>query len=184
MVTTIIAIYGAVVATVSTLLGAWYFTRSGPRLQAQASVDPVAIGERIDKEWDDISNILLEVWNAGRAEVTIDISSLMINPGNNYHIVCPFQPCEDPSPDYDPLLNDPPDLDGPELPVRIPGHSGERWLIGGIDPRPRIDRPWTSATLTVVLEVGGRRIVKVPVEDGTYRKIKRRYILKPVSSQE
>ena len=71
MVTTIIAIYGAVVATVSTLLGAWYFARSGPSLQAQASVDPVAIGEEIDREWDDIRHILLEVWNAGRAEVTV-----------------------------------------------------------------------------------------------------------------
>ena len=31
---------------------------------------------------------------------------------------------------------DPRDLDGPEVPVRIPGHSGERWLIdGGFDPR-------------------------------------------------
>jgi hypothetical protein len=179
MLTTIIAIYGAVVATASTALGAWYFARSGPRLQAQPSVDPVAIGERIDKEWDDISNILLEVWIAGRAEVTVDISSLMINPGNNHHIICPFEGCEDASPDYEL-----PDLDGPELPIRIPGHSGERWLIGGIDPRSRINEQWTSATLTVVLEVGGRRIVKVPVEDGTYRKIKRRYILKPVSSQE
>jgi len=179
MVTTIIAIYGAVAATVSTLLGAWYFARSGPSLQAQASVDSVAIGEEIDREWDDIRHILLQVWNAGRAEVTVDISSLMINPGNNYHVICPFQGCEDARPDYNP-----PDLDGPELPVRIPGHSGERWLIGCIDPRSVIDRPWTTATLSVMLIVGGRRIVKVPVEDGSYRKIKRRYILKPVSSQE
>jgi len=36
MATTIIAIYGAVLATLSTLLGAWYYLHSGPRLQAEA----------------------------------------------------------------------------------------------------------------------------------------------------
>ena len=51
MLTTIIAIYGAVVATVSTLLGAWYFTRSGPSLQANANVDSLGIGQK--DEWND-----------------------------------------------------------------------------------------------------------------------------------
>jgi hypothetical protein len=169
MVTTIIAIYGAVVATVSTLLGVWYFARSGPSLQAEASVDPVAIGEEIDRDWDNIECILLQVWNAGRAEVTVDIMALMVHLGNNHQVALPFI-----NPYYEA-----PDLDGPELPIRIPGHSGERWLIGGIDPRRSIDRPWTSATLSVKLMVGGRRVVDVPVQDGSYRRIKRRFILKP-----
>jgi|ERR1039457_3253635 hypothetical protein len=177
MVTTIIAVYGAVLATVSTLLGIWYFARSGPRLQAQASVDPVAIGEDIDREWDDVRYILLEVWNAGRAEVTVDITSLMIHLGNNYHIGHPFQNREGARSGYDP-----PELDGPELPIKIPGHSGERWFVGGIDPRSMITEPWTTATLSVMLTVGGRRTVNVPVEDGSYRRIKRKYILKPASS--
>lgn len=77
MVTTIIAVYGAVVATASTILGARYFARSGPSLQAEASVDPVAIGEERDRDWNDIEHILLQVWNAGRAEVTVDIMRLM-----------------------------------------------------------------------------------------------------------
>jgi hypothetical protein len=124
MVTTIIAIYGAVVATVSTLLGAWYFARSGPSLQAEASVDPVAIGEEIDREWDDIEYILLQVWNAGRADATLDIMALVISTSNNYHLSYPFRGGN--------LDYVSPDLDGPEPPIRIPGHSGERWLIGGI----------------------------------------------------
>ena len=176
MATTIIAIYGAVVATVSTLLGAWYFARSGPSLQAEASVDPVGIGEEIDRDWDEIESILLQVWNAGRAEVTVELMSLVIHT-NNYHMSCPFGGR---NPDYDP-----PDLDGPESWIRIPGHSGERWLISGIDPRSKIDEPWTSATLSVKLLVGGRRFVDVPVQDGSYRKIvKRRYILKPAQEPE
>jgi hypothetical protein len=176
MVTTIIAVYGAVVATVSTVLGAWYFARSGPSLQAQASVGPEAIGKETNREWNEIEYILLQVWNAGRAEVTVDITYLMVHLGRNYHVGYPFE-IEGTTPDYDP-----PDLDGPELPIRIPGHSGERWLIGGIDPRRAIDEPWTSATLSVTLQVGGRRIVDVPVEDGSYRRPKRLYVIKPASS--
>ncbi len=67
MLTTIIAIYGAVVATVSTLLGAWYFTRSGPSLQANANVDSLGIGQK--DEWNDDRCIILRIWNAGHAEV-------------------------------------------------------------------------------------------------------------------
>jgi hypothetical protein len=178
MVTTIIAIYGAVVATVSTVLGAWYFLYSGPRLQAEADVDP---GE-IDREWDDIRYILLQVWNAGRAEVTVDITALMINPGNNYYIGYPFDHKRcisgEGRPDYVA-----PELDGPELPIRIPGHSGERWVIRGIDPRRAINEPWTTATLSVILLVGGRRTVDLPVLDNSYRRVKHPFILKPVSSQ-
>jgi hypothetical protein len=179
MVTTVIAVYGAVVATVSTLLGVLYFARSGPSLQAEASVDEVAIGEkgeRIYREWDDIEFVLLQVWNAGRSEVTVEIVDLMIHPDNNFHVSYPFGINPD-YPDYEP-----PDLDGPQLPIRIQGHSGERWLIRSSDPRRGIDLPWKSATLSVTLRVGGRRLVNVSVLDGTYRRIKRRYILKPASA--
>lgn len=58
MVTTIIAVYGAVVATASTLLGAWYFLRSGPRLLAEAYVFPEA--DENGHEQDEDTLILLE----------------------------------------------------------------------------------------------------------------------------
>jgi hypothetical protein len=87
MLTTIIAIYGAVVATVSTLLGAWYFTRSGPSLQANANVDSLGIGQK--DEWNDDRCIILRIWNAGRAEVTVQITALMISHGRHHHML-PF----------------------------------------------------------------------------------------------
>ena len=184
MITTIIAIYGAVVATVSTLLGVWYFARSGPSLQAEATAEPVGIEEETDWDWDNFGYIELEIWNAGRAEITAEITCLAINLSGNDHIIYPFDKgscmavCNH-GPGYVA-----PDLDGPELPIRIPGHSGERWLISGIDPRRAVDEPWTTATLSVMLRVGGRRFVDVPVLDGSYPRIKRRYILKPPQELE
>jgi hypothetical protein len=182
MVTTVIAIYGAVVATVSTLLGVWYFVRSGPSLQAEATAQRVAIGEETDSDWDNwdnVDHILLEIWNAGRTEITVDMMCLVINLGNE-HIILAFDDryC------MGVCIHDPaffPDLTGPELPIRISGHSGERWLIRGIDPRRAVHKPWATATLSVMLRVGGRRFVDVPVLDGSYYR-KRRYILKPASS--
>ena len=53
MATTIIAIYGAVLATLSTLLGAWYFLHSGPRLQAEA----IAFYPRDEHDDDDDSPV-------------------------------------------------------------------------------------------------------------------------------
>lgn len=176
MVTTIIAIYGAVVATVSTLLGVWYFLRSGPSLQAEANVDESV--EENGGKWDEDSEVVLRVWNAGRAEVTVSVMALVIKTNNRLHLSYPFWGGV--SPDYDP-----PDLDGPELPIRMPGHSGDTWWISGIDPRFGLNERWTSATLYIMLRVGGRRVVNVPVHDGTYRRIKRRrYVLKPAQKLE
>lgn len=171
MVTTVIAVYGAVVATVSTLLGVWYFARSGPSLQAEASLDPVSIGE--EDEWNDDRSILLRVWNTGRAEITVQITGLMISHGRNHWML--HLEGSDFTADKGKVRIG---IDGPEVPIRIPGHDGEFWIIeGGFDIRSIT--PFTSGTLSFLLIVGGNRDVKVPVMDGTYRRIKRRYILKP-----
>jgi hypothetical protein len=161
MVTTVIAIYGAVVATVSTLLGAWYFLYSGPRLQAEAYVYPPVEGN--DGELDDEWFVALRVWNTGRAEVTADIKDIMIRHDN----------------DWTGLLLAGADLDGPEVPARILGHSGASWEIPHFDIQYIVRRPFTSATFTVTLEVGGKREVNVSVGDGWHRKSKRPFILKP-----
>ena len=59
------------------------------------------------------------------------------------------------------------------MPIRIPGHDGDIWIIeGGFDIR--FIMPFTSGTLSFMLIVGGNRDVKVRVMDGTYRRIKRR----------
>ncbi len=175
MVTTIIAIYGAVVATVSTLLGAWYFARSGPGFQAEASVDSVGIGE--ENKWDDTRCIVLRVWNAGRADVTVRITYLMISDGNR-HWGLPLEGSDFIGGQGEVLIG----IYGPEVPIRIPGHDGEFWIIdGGFDIRSIT--PLTSGTMSFLLIVGGNRDVKVPVMDVTHR-FKRRYILRPPQELE
>jgi hypothetical protein len=67
-------------------------------------------------------------------------------------------------------------IHGPEVPIRIPGHSGESWRIDGLNMQFPM-----SAKLDVMLEAGGKRTVKVPVWDSILAK-KRRFIL-PASSQ-
>lgn len=159
MIITIIAIYGAVLSTVSALLGAWYFLRSGPRLQAEAYVWPPAGWE----ELDDDTLIMLRVWNAGRAEITVNILDVTTHRGK----------------DKAATLFDRDDLDGPEVPIRVPGHSGEEWSL---ELHSMADlHPSVSTTLSVSLLVGGNRYVNVPVLDGMPGKVKRPLILKPAS---
>jgi hypothetical protein len=161
MVTTIIAIYGAVLSTVSTLLGIWYFSFSGPRLQAEASIfSPISEdAEQRESDWC----IELRVWNTGRGEVTVNIDYVVIHYDD----------------DKTNLLLTNRDLDGPDVPIRILGHSGESWTVDLSDIRSMIGHPFVTATLSVVLVVGGKREVDVPVSDGWYRDTKHPFILKP-----
>jgi hypothetical protein len=164
MVTTIIAIYGALVATTSTLLGAWYFLYSGPRLQSEATVFPPADedGNLLTDEWF----IVLRVWNTGRTEITVDIKSIVINHDNK----------------VTGLLIGGESWEGPDVPVRIQGHSGESWWIENFDPRYIIGEPFASAKLSVAIEVAGKREIEVHVSDGWDQRHRRPLILKPRSS--
>ena len=161
MLTTIIAIYGAALSTTSALLGAWYFLRSGPRLQAQAYVWPPVGWE----ELDDDTIIMLRVWNTGRAEITVNILDVTATQRGKDKIA---------------TLLDRGDLEGPEVPIRLPGHSGEEWSIELHSVATL--HPSVSTTLSVSLLVGGNRHVDVPVLDGMPGKAKRPLILKPASS--
>jgi hypothetical protein len=156
VVTTIIAIYGAVLSTVSALLGAWYFLRSGPRLQAEAYV--LAWG-KLDAD----ALLVLRIWNAGRAEITVNIIDVTehYQRKESIHIA--------------PLGGS---LHGPEVPFRLPGHSGEEWEIelqGVVNLHPS-----EPIRLSVSLLVGGNRHVNVPVMT---EMDKRRLILKPAEDQ-
>lgn len=148
MVTTIIAVYGAVVATASTALGFWYFLYSGPRLQAEASVFPRADdrGYPTDDEW----NIVLRVWNTGRAEVTVTITSIMIHNGKSTVALIIGKEC----------------WEGPDVPIRIQGHSGESWWIEKFDIRSIMKEEFFSVKLGIALEVAGKREREIPVLDG------------------
>jgi hypothetical protein len=159
MMTTIIAIYGAALSTVSALLGAWYFLRSGPRLQAEAYLPE---WEGLD---DDEALIMLRVWNAGRGEITVNILDVTQHRGKDEIAV---------------LLSSH-ELNGPEVPIRLPGHSGQEWSIELQDAIS--SQPSVPTTLSFSLLVGGNRHVDVPVMDGMPRRAKRPLILKPGFSQ-
>src|SRR5215469_9936647 len=61
VITTILAVYGSVVATGSLVLTAWIHIASGPKIQAQAELCPP-----LSKDEDDGWSLELHVWNAGR----------------------------------------------------------------------------------------------------------------------
>jgi hypothetical protein len=155
MATTIIAIYGAVLATLSTLLGAWYYLHSGPRLQAEA-IARYPLDED-DDDWPvDESFIVLHVWNTGRTEITVSFLWMTFHHGKSLMSI--------------PRSNI--DYDSPEEPTWIPGHSAEVWFIDHLDIKTPVT---TSGTLRIKLEVGGKREIDVPVLDGMIgRKRKRR----------
>jgi len=159
--TTAIAIYGAVLATTSTLLGVWYFLYSGPRLQAEANVLPAADadGHPIDDDW----SIVFRVWNTGRAEVTVNITSILIHHDER----------------TTGLLVGNGDWEGPDVPARIQGHSAESWWIEKFDLQYIVREPFKCAKLSIALEVGGKREIEVPVSDGWHRRNKRPFILQP-----
>lgn len=162
MVTLIIATYGALVATASTVLGACYFLRSGPRLQAEAYIIPEA-GED-GHEQDDETLIVLRVWNSGRAEITVDVDAISIHYSNA------------PVPTYVPLEGSSL-LDGPGVPVRMLGHSGESWSLE-LQAIAFARRP-VPANLSIALVVGGNNEIRVPVMDGSRRRNSRPLILRP-----
>ena len=164
MATTIIAIYGAVLATVSTLLGAWYYLHSGPRLQVEA-IARYPLNEENDDSLTDEPYIVLYVWNAGRTEITVRLLWMVLHHGKSLMLFP--RKCID--------------YDGPEEPAWIPGHSGERWYINHIDIKTPVT---TSGTLTITLEVGGKREKDVLVLDGTIGGKRRRpFILDTVPSK-
>ena len=167
MATTIIAIYGAVLATLSTLLGAWYYLHSGPRLQAQA-IARYPLDE--DDGYESAVHepyIRLYVWNAGRTGITVSLLWMELHHGKSLMIFS-----------YEGI-----DYDGPEELAWIPGHSGERWYIRHLEIKTPVT---TSGPLTIRLQVGGKREKVVKVLDGMIRpdrKRRRSFILNTAPSE-
>jgi len=165
--TTIIAIYGAVLATLSTLLGAWYYLHSGPRLQAEAIARyPLDEDDGYESAVDE-PYIVLHVWNTGRAEITVRFLWMTLHHGKSL-MLFPRE-CID--------------YDSPEEPTWIPGHSGETWFINHLEIKTPVT---TSGTLTIRLEVGGKREMDVLVLDGMIRpdrKRRRPFILDTAPSE-
>jgi hypothetical protein len=161
MLTTVIAIYGAALSTVSALLGAWYFLRSGPRLQAEAWL----YGDY--EQLKDDTVIILRVWNTGRGEITVDIVDATTHEGKDKFATAFY------GNDW---------AEGPKTPIRLPGHSSEEWWFELSSVTDNL-HPSVSTTLSLTLRVGGNRHVDVPIMDGMPGRTKRPLVLKPSSSQ-
>jgi hypothetical protein len=179
MVTTIIAIYGAVVATLSLLLTGWIFVSSGPKVQTEASL------YRPSADKPDGWRIYLHVWNTGRQSIKVDIRGLILaeleSPPDKWQLSLRKR-----KPTLGQLGHLALKWDGPEFPIMLAAHSGEHWR--GISPAianseflaffsdylgtaiPRSDPP---TKLLILLEVGGRRKIEVPVADRPTRVVKR-----------
>jgi hypothetical protein len=108
VITTILAIYGAVVSTVSVLLSVWFFRAAGPRLQAQAFFEFHFLAEGEEDSGD--RTLTVKVWNTGRHPIKVDLERILtIKHGSGGETGIPM------------------DWHGPDLPIWIPGHSGEEW---------------------------------------------------------
>ncbi len=150
MVTTILAIYGAAVSTTSVFLSIWFFKAAGPRLQAQATFEPPVLfqDESEENETRD-RTLMLKVWNAGRHPVKVDLGGLTVRHGSSSETYIPMN------------------WQGPDLPIWIPGHSGEEWwetvsnlhglVVGSIE---------TNEMSIELIEAGNReREVKIPLSN-------------------
>jgi hypothetical protein len=107
-----------------------------------------------------------------RADITVDIPGLMIS--HDDHWILPREGSDFVGAKGGVRIV----IDGPEVSTGILGHDGDLRIIdGGFDIRSII--PFTLGRLSILLEVGGNRDVKVPLMEFRRGRLKRRFILKP-----
>src|ERR1700723_1259460 len=105
MVTTVIAIYSAVVATASVLFGGWVYISGQPRVQARAYLSRNRDGDSCN--W----HIALRVWNTGRQSIKLSIMGLTLTERREF---VPYRTSG--------LRLD---WEGAEVPLMLAGYSGE-----------------------------------------------------------
>jgi hypothetical protein len=147
MATTILAIYGAVISTASVLVGAWIFRASGPRLQAQAKFQPHFLDGQEEDSGD--RTLIVKLWNTGRDATKVDLEGLKIMHRNGGSTFIPMY------------------WHGPELPIWIPGHSGEEWWESVADLAGQLELPFEANKVLVELIEGGNREreIKIPISE-------------------
>jgi hypothetical protein len=151
MITTILAIYGAVVSTTAVLLSVWVFRASGPRLQAQATFQP-HFRLQGEKDTGDRS-LTVKVWNTGRHPIKVELDGgLTIRHRKSGHQA------------FIPMY-----WHGPDLPIWIPGQSGEEWWEEVPDLPGQLEEPNESNELLVELTEGGNRRREVKVSPSELR---------------
>jgi hypothetical protein len=167
VITTILAVYGAIVATGTLLYSIRVFNYSGPKVQAEAYLHY--------PPKDDPNNwhIFLRVWNKGRQAIKVTDNGLTILERSLSHEKWIPPPGKTGSLQLE--------WDGPEFPIMLEGHSGERWFgrapatgepeslalftdyLGMPEPDPH-----RQFELWVILEIGGKQMLIVPVGDARY----------------
>jgi hypothetical protein len=156
VLTIVVAVYGAAVATLSLLLSGWIFVSSGPKVQAQAFLARPTITP--SGKW----HVSLQVWNTGRQDIKLDFFGLTLDqsevlpPGKIYALQLKWE--------------------GPKTPMMLAAHSGEHWF--GRAPKTGNDDilaafnnylgargPDGLTKLHMFIQVGGKRMVKVVVNE-------------------
>jgi hypothetical protein len=171
VITTILAIYGAIVATLSLALTGWTFIASGPKVQAEASL------ERPVTDNPDGWYISLRVWNTGRQAIKVNFHGLTLReltPSTSKRKLAVGKTASRRGKTASIQL----DWNGPEVPLMLSAHSGENWFgrspsvenrdilayftghLGKAAPDPT--RP---IKLSILLQIGGKRVTSVPVTD-------------------
>jgi hypothetical protein len=151
VLTMILAIYGAVVATASALLSAWIFRASGPRLQAQARFQPGIVTSK-DTDTGD-RTLIVKVWNTGRSSIKVDLEGLTIRHPSGAETFIPMY------------------WHGPDLPIWIPGHSGEEWWEDVARVSDYLEAPFESNEISIDVIGGGNRRCEIKVPGSHLRHI-------------
>jgi hypothetical protein len=105
MLTTIIAIYGAILATASVAVNGWIFIASGPNLQIEAELSPYLNEDDSNTVW----HLYVQVSNTGRFQGKVGVPDLYGYCGQSK------------------ILMLDPGWTGPSSPVVIAGGSDEEW---------------------------------------------------------
>jgi hypothetical protein len=138
VITTVLAIYGATVSTLAVGSNVWFFRAAGPKLQAKASLNSSQIGDQ--KEF----RLHVKIWNTGRHPIKVDLKEIVIDT-------------------RDSTIGQMREWHGPDLPISIPGQSGEEWWADMSLARPS-GQPLNIMEMRVrIVKAGGReRTVRVP----------------------
>jgi hypothetical protein len=156
------------------LLSGWIFLASGPKVQAQADY-------LIQSDGGGIWFMGLEVWNAGRQDIKVDILSLHALWKSDSGEWWKADSEEDPTKSYIYVWLKP--WDGPVVPMMMAAHSGESWELDLSEEERPFGPTGVAAPipdqLWIELVVGGKRSMNVPAlpafgERSTQEKAKRR----------
>jgi hypothetical protein len=139
----IISCFAAVTSAGSLIVSILSFRSAGPRIFGRAYLIPS------DNQH---FKLMVELYNAGRTELIVDILGLRIDwwwsDRRQYRDKLPL------------------DLNGPQLPVSLKSYSGEIWeALGdtGDDIAQKVSPGEPIAGAWVLVKVGGRRLIQIPV---------------------